>query len=144
MQRHLIRFEAVVILLVQALLVLTIVLTVATLAWLLIYEGIARLQGVDSVAALQPLVLRAFGGALLVLLGLELLDSLRTFSVRHQVRLELILVVAAIAVGRHIILLDLEHVPGTSIVGIACLMLALTGGYVLLTRSARQAPARED
>ncbi len=44
----------------------------------------------------------------------------------------MILAVALIAVGRHIMVLDLEHVSGVQTVGVAALVLALVGGYYLL------------
>jgi uncharacterized membrane protein (DUF373 family) len=131
-ERYLARFEAIIIPIVQALVVLTIVITVWALGWLFVSEGLERVGGVHSVSELQPLVIRAFGGALLVLLGLELLESFRTFALEHQVRLELILVVATIAAGRHMILLDFEHANGLSLLGVAAVMLALTGGYALV------------
>lgn len=135
MEPHLRRFEVVIIRSVQALMMLTIVLTLGMLTWLLIVEGIARLGSIDSVPELQPLVLRAFGGALLVLLGLELLESLKTFAVHHAIRLEMILIVATIAVGRHIILLDFEHASGQTLVGVSALLMSLTAGYWLVKKS---------
>ena len=52
---------------------------------------------------------RGFGGVLVVLLGLELLDTLKAYFSEHHIRVEVIIVVAMIAVGRHIIQLDFEH-----------------------------------
>jgi uncharacterized membrane protein (DUF373 family) len=73
---------------------------------------------------------------MLVLLGLELLESLKTYTVVHQVRLEMILIVATIAASRHVILLDFEHASGLSLIGASTLLLALTSGYALVKRSA--------
>ena len=135
MEQYLTRFETWVVRAVQGLVCLTIMATLGMLLWLFIVEGFGRLGSTGSVPELQPLVLRAFGGALLVLLGLELLDSLKTFTVAHQVRLEVILVVATIAASRHVILLDFEHVSGLTLIGVSALLLALTAGYALVKRS---------
>jgi uncharacterized membrane protein (DUF373 family) len=129
------RFETIVIAIIQVLLMLTIALTVIALVWLLTSRTVARIGAVETLPELQPLVLRAFAGVLLVLLGLELLESLRTFFVEHRVRLEVILIVATIAVGRHIILLDVEHTSGLSLLGVASVVLALTSGYALVKKS---------
>ena len=137
--RVLASIEAAIILAVQALLIAMIVLTLGTLASLLLFEGIGRVRNIASVVELQPLVLRAFGGTLLVFLGLELLESVRTFTVHHHVRLELILTVAAIAVGRHVILLDIEHANPMAIIGAAVLVLSLAGGYAIVRHSHRSA-----
>jgi uncharacterized membrane protein (DUF373 family) len=133
-------FETVVIYVVQVLLMIVIALTVGMLIWLLLSQGIARMRSVETLPELQPLVLRTLAGSLLVLLGLELLESLRTFFVEHHTRLEMILIVAAIAVGRHVILLDFEHASGLSLLGVASLVLALTAGYYLVKRSQHPAP----
>jgi uncharacterized membrane protein (DUF373 family) len=56
------------------------------------------------------------------------------------VRLEIILVVAIIAVGRHVINLDVQHLSGAEIAGVAALILALTGGYYLVKKAGADAP----
>jgi len=72
---------------------------------------------------------------LLIVLGLELLETLRVYFAQHRVRLEIILVVAIIAVARHVINLDFHHLSGAEIAGTAALFLALTGGYYLVKRA---------
>ena len=53
-----------------------------------------------------------------------------------------ILVVAIIAVGRHIIQIDFEHTSGAVLAGTATLMLALAASYALIRwSSARHALA---
>jgi uncharacterized membrane protein (DUF373 family) len=135
MDRFLAQFEVWVVRTVQLLVSLTVTFTLGLLVYLLFVEGLGRLAQIHSVPELQPLVLRAFGGALLVLLGLELLDSLKTFAVAHEIRLEMILIVSTIAVARHIILLDFEHASGTLLLGISALLLALTAGFALVKRA---------
>jgi uncharacterized membrane protein (DUF373 family) len=135
------RFEYWVIRAVQVLMGVTILATLVMLVWLLVVEGLGRLASTGSVPELQPLVLRAFGGVMLVLLGLELMESLKTFAVVHQVRLEMILVVATIAASRHVILLDFEHASGLSLIGASALVIALTLGYALVRKTASKQDA---
>jgi uncharacterized membrane protein (DUF373 family) len=80
-------------------------------------------------------VQRGFAAVLLLMLGLELLDSLRTYFTEHRVRLEMILIVAMIALCRHVILLDVEHLDAMQLLGISALALALTTGYFLVKRA---------
>jgi uncharacterized membrane protein (DUF373 family) len=131
MDRFLAQFETLAVRAVQLLMSLTILLTLGMLVYLMV-EAVGKVTQIHSVPELQPAVLRGFGGALLVLLGLELLESLKTFSVDHEVRLEMILIVSTIAVARHVILLDFEHVSGVTLLGISALLLALTAGYALV------------
>jgi hypothetical protein len=71
----------------------------------------------------------AFSGVLLIILGLELMETLRVYFRSHRVRLETILAVAIIAVGRHVINLDVEHMSGGSLMGVAAVVLA--NGWLL-------------
>ena len=135
-------FERAAIVVLQLLLMVVIAMAIFEMS-VLVFEGIANrfasntgvVAAVDTVSDLQRVVQRAFGGVLLIILGLELLETLRTYFVEHRIRLEIILIVAIIAVGRHIIQLDFEHVSGVTLLGIGGLMLALAGGYFLIKRS---------
>ena len=129
------RFETFAIAFAQILLIFVIGVIVVELAWLLVTQTSARVRDIGSVADLQRTSQGAFGGVLLILLGLELLESLRTYFTEHKVRLELILVAATIAVGRHVILIDLEHTGGMQLIGVGALVLALTTGCFLTKRS---------
>ena len=75
-----------------------------------------------------------FAGVLLLLLGLELLETMKTYFSDFHVRTEVILIVAMIAVGRHIVQIDFEHIPAASLGGIGVLMLALSVSYFLVRR----------
>lgn len=82
-------------------------------------------------------LLEVFGQFLLVLIGIELLHSMRAFSERRELHLESVLVVALIAVARKIIVMDPTHLPEGTLLGIAAIVLGLTAGYHLLGRSHR-------
>jgi uncharacterized membrane protein (DUF373 family) len=88
----------------------------------------------DSLDDLQAAVVRVFAGVLLLLLGLELLKGLSSFSFGYRAQVEVIVVVALIAVARHIMLVDFEQVQPLKLVGIAALVLALAISYVLVRR----------
>jgi uncharacterized membrane protein (DUF373 family) len=132
------RFEIFAIASAQIFLIFVIGVIVLHLAWLLVTQTWDRVREIESAADLQRTGQGAFGGVLLILLGLELLESLRTYFTEHRVRLELILVAATIAVGRHVILIDLEHAGGMQLIGVSALVLALTTGCYLTKRSFRE------
>jgi uncharacterized membrane protein (DUF373 family) len=91
-----------------------------------------NLTAIGSIDALQPAVQNVFAGVLLLMLGLELLETLKTYFKDYHFRTEVILVVAIIAVGRHIIQFDFEHTSGTVLLGTAGLMVALAVSYFLV------------
>ncbi len=127
-------FERLVLAALQLLLMLLIALAVFELFYVLLRHGLKTLEGIHSVADLQDALQRGFAGVLLVLIGLELLETLRAYQHDHHVRVGVVLVVAIIAVGRHIIQLEFEHLSGASLLGIAALVLAVSAGYVLIRR----------
>ncbi len=83
-------------------------------------------------------LLELFGQFLLVLIGIELLHSMKVYVERREIHLEAVLVVAMIAVARKIVVLDPKEMPGGTLLGIAAVMLALTLGYYLVRRSHRR------
>jgi uncharacterized membrane protein (DUF373 family) len=131
-------FERGIIHVAQILLMLVILAALVDLWYLFFVALRERVQEIDSIPMLLQAVQRAFSGILLIVLGLELLETLRVYFTQHRVRLELVIVVALIAVSRHVINLDFEHLSGASIAGIAALIVALTGGYYLVRRAAAE------
>jgi uncharacterized membrane protein (DUF373 family) len=98
---------------------------------LVVLREIGRSWGqIDSIGELQQAVQSLFAGVLLVVLGLELMDTLRNYFIEHRLRVELLISVALIAVARHVIQLDYEHTAPWLVASIALLVLALAASYV--------------
>jgi uncharacterized membrane protein (DUF373 family) len=130
-----VRFELAIIVLLQFLLVVIIAVATANLFKLLFTRLPVLWADVQTADELLPVMQRAFGGILAVVLGLELIETLKTYFHEHRVRLEVILIVSIIAVGRHVIQVDFAHVSGLELIGIGALMLSLTTGFFLVTKT---------
>jgi len=129
------KFELVVVIAVELLLVLAVAASIAVL-YLLFINGVkTNLVTISSVAEMQTALQKAFAGVLLVMMGLELIETLKTYFAEHYIRIEVILIVAMIAVGRHIIQIDLEHMGGPALLGIAALIVGLAVSYFLIKRT---------
>jgi uncharacterized membrane protein (DUF373 family) len=125
-------FEIVIIAALQVLLIMLIVIATITL-YGLFFGGLRNNIGeIGSAEDLHGVLQKGFGGVLIVLLGLELMETLKTYFSEHHIRVEVILVVAIIAVGRHIIKLDFEHVSPSLLLGLGALTIALAAGYFLV------------
>lgn len=123
-------FDRGVLWALEAVLAVGIVAAIA-IVFLLVAKGIPRAATeVGNVAAFQKTVQGLFAGVLLVVLGLELMDTLRNYFVEHRLRVEFLISVALIAVARHVIQLDYEHSHPTLVAAVAFLVLALTASYV--------------
>jgi uncharacterized membrane protein (DUF373 family) len=128
--------QRLILVAVQVFLLIVIVLAVfvlGMLAWKAIGSGL--ILSIDSAPEFQMRLQNAFGGALLVLLGLELLETVRTYFTEHRIRLEVIMIVAMFAVSRHIIAIDFEHADGLWLLGVSALVIALGAAYYLVKRS---------
>jgi len=141
--RILSKLEAIVVAAMQVLLIVVVLVGTFTLYLLLAKNLLSQATQIESAAALLPTLQQSFGGVLTVVLGLELLETLKTYFTEHHVRLEVILVVAIIAVGRHVIQLDFGHTPGAVLLGISGVILALTLGYFLIKKAQAAVAPRE-
>jgi uncharacterized membrane protein (DUF373 family) len=129
------KIEFAVIIALQVLAIVLVVVATINLFVLLGGNLIAEVSQVASVETLLPAMQRAFAGILIVVLGLELLETLKTYFIEHHVRLEVILIVAIIAVGRHVIQIDFEHSSGPVLMGLSAVILSLTFGYFLVRKA---------
>ncbi len=76
-----------------------------------------------------------FGTFLLVLIGIELLDTIKVYFKKHEVHVEVVMLVALIAIARKIIVLDFKEYTGLEIVAIASIIIALSLGYYFIKKA---------
>jgi len=133
-ERWIRKFEAVIVGALRFLLILSVAIATVLLYVLLVRNVGSRLGQIEHADDLHTALQRGFGGILIVLLGLELMETLRVYFSEHRVRVEVILIVAIIALGRHIIQFDFNHAEGSVLLGLGGLMVALTLGYFLVKK----------
>jgi uncharacterized membrane protein (DUF373 family) len=124
------KFERAITMVLIGMIAVVILLSVADLGWVLFDDVISpplALLGSNE-------LLDVFGMFLLVLVGIELLETLDVYIRRREMRAEVILVAAMIALARKVITLDVKVVPGVTLVGMAALIAALALAYSLLRR----------
>jgi uncharacterized membrane protein (DUF373 family) len=123
-------FDLWVLRILQFSLALGIIGAMAMLVLLLIGGIVRAREEINSITELQQAVQSLFAGVLLVVLGLELMDTLRNYFIEHRLRVELLISVALIAVARHIIQLDFQHTAAWQVAAIGFLVFALAASYV--------------
>jgi uncharacterized membrane protein (DUF373 family) len=74
-------------------------------------------------------LLEIFGYFLLVLIGVELLETLKAYLKKDVIHVRVVLEVALIAMARKVIIEEPNSVPGLTLFGIAALILALSIAY---------------
>jgi uncharacterized membrane protein (DUF373 family) len=80
-------------------------------------------------------LMQIFDSFLIVLIGLELLETIRTFLKDNVVHVEVVMLVAIIAIARKVIILDYDKTDGLEIIGIGLLIVALAVGYYFIRRA---------
>jgi uncharacterized membrane protein (DUF373 family) len=72
-----------------------------------------------------------------ILIAVELVDTFRTYVNDHSIKVQSILLIGLIAIGRKLLVLDFSHADGISNLGLAALILSLSGGYWLVKKADR-------
>ena len=129
------KFEDGVIAVLTSLLVIVISIILAVIIYLFAINVADTVATVESVSDIQDAALDAFSGILLILLGLELLETVKVYYREHSVRVEVILLVGLIAMGRHVLQVDLHHTEPWTMLGFSTLILVLAVSYFLIKRT---------
>lgn len=120
-------FEKVIVFFLILLMMLVVLLSTIDLAYRLVLDVISPpilLLDVDE-------LLDIFGFFLLILIGVELLETIRAYLQEHIVHVEVVIEVALIAIARKVIILDLKETTSATLVGIAAIVVALALAYYL-------------
>lgn len=127
-------FERGIVISIIILMMVTILVSTIELAVILYHEFMAAPQYLLNVANLTEV----FGFFFMILIGLELLHTIKTYLTEESIHVEIVFLVAMIAVARKIIVLELKKLPPMTIVGLAALIVALATGYFLIKRTHHQ------
>ena len=126
------KFEKFMIQALMMMMAIVLGLSTLDLGWLIIKDIIGPPLLLLNVNQL----LEIFGLFMLVVIGIELLDTImKTYMTPGQPHYEVVISVAIIAISRKVIILDLKEVDGLSLIGIASIVVALTVGYFLMKKS---------
>ena len=131
MMRLLHGFEILINTALLIMMAIVVLLTTIDLGWMIIKVIAAPPVLLIDVRALLDL----FAAFLLVLIGVELLDTVKVYLVERTIHLELILTVGLVAMARKVIVLDPKQLDGLSLIGIAAVIAALGGAYFVVRRA---------
>jgi uncharacterized membrane protein (DUF373 family) len=125
-------FEKLMIQLLMVMMSIVLALATFDLGWLIIKDVIEQPYFLLSVDQLLDI----FGLFMLVLIGIELLETIKkTYLTEGVPHYEVVLSVAIIAISRKVIILDTKETDGLTLLGIAGIIVALTLGYWFMKRS---------
>jgi uncharacterized membrane protein (DUF373 family) len=125
------KFERVIIVSLVIMMSLVVLLATIELGWIIIKDIITPPLFFLEINELFDI----FGMFMLVLIGIELLETIaKTYTNQNANHAKIVMAVAIIAIGRKVIILDVEKYSEQSLIGIAAIILALSIGYYLIQR----------
>jgi len=131
MLKRLYYFEKGVTICLTIMMAVVVLLATIELAWVIIQDIITPPFLLLEIEELLDI----FGLFLLVLIGIELLETIKTYLRDNVIHVEVVFPLAIIAITRKVIILDVDTTPGLTLVGIAAIIIALSAGYYLLKKA---------
>ena len=129
--KYLEKVERLIVLSLLVMMVAVVFLSTVELGWLIIKDIITPpvfLLDIDE-------LLDVFGMFLLVLIGVELLETVKMYLTQKTVHVEVVFTVAMIAIARKVIILDVKELSSLTLIGIGVIIFALSAGYYLVRRN---------
>lgn len=129
--QHLKSIEKTIITVLVVMMVIVLVLAVYELGWLLVNDILSPPILLLDISELLEL----FGFFLLVLIGIELLETIKTYFAERVVHVEVVADVALIAIARKVVILDVKEYEPLQLVGIALIIAALAGAHWVIKQA---------
>lgn len=137
MNYHLKRFEHFIVIALLCLMMLAVFVSTVELV-IILYRQLMKppvlLLSIDE-------MLEVFGFFLMVLIGLELLETIKAYLDEDRVHAEVVFLVALVAVSRKVIILDYKEMTPELLLSMSAITLALSVGYFLVRRAMPACPA---
>lgn len=80
----------------------------------------------------EKIMMSLLGSILIVLIGIELMDTIKIYLKDDVVHVEIVILVAVIALARKIIVMDFDKYSALSIIGLAALLVTLGMAYYMI------------
>lgn len=129
------KFEKLIYAVLMAMLMFVLIAALGDLVWLL-YQNL-----VEKTPALLEAheLIQVLGAFLLVLIGVELLDTIKAYFIENTIHVEIVVLLAIIAMARKIIILDPSAMTGIEfgfeLMGIGVIVAGLAAGYYLIKKA---------
>ncbi|HII05742.1 MAG TPA: phosphate-starvation-inducible PsiE family protein [Methanotrichaceae archaeon] len=131
MMEWLTKFQNAILIVLTWMMALVVLLATVELFYIIIIDAVSPpliLLNIDQ-------LLEIFGYFLLVLIGIELLETFKIYLEENVINVQVVLLVAIIAIARKVIILDVKSLPSMTLIGIGVIIVSLSAGYYLVKKS---------
>jgi len=129
--KYLEKIEKVIVLSLLVMMVAVVLLSAIELGWLILKDVITPPIFILEIDELLDI----FGMFLLVMIGVELLETVKMYLSTKTVHVQVVFPVAMIAIARKVIILDVKELSSLTLIGIGVIIFALSAGYYLVRRN---------
>lgn len=109
---------------------LTLLLIISVLD--IIYQIIISISKSENYIPDINMLTEFFGMFLVILIGIELLETIKAYLKEDVVHVEIVILVAIIAIARKVIVLDYYETNAMTLIGMGVLVITLAGAYYLI------------
>jgi uncharacterized membrane protein (DUF373 family) len=134
-----IKFERFIVLALLIMMMIALLASTIELAIILIEQLMAPPMLLLDIKEM----LTVFGFLLMVLIGLEFVETIKIYLEQDVFRVEVVLLVSIMAITRKIIIIDYESASYQMLLSIAALMIALSAGFFLVKRAVTPLRSKE-
>lgn len=130
------KFERIVYAALMLLLMIVLGFSIVELCWILVIN----LTNPPPMLLENHELTNVLGVFLLILIGVELLDTIKAYFKENAIHFEIVILLAIVAISRKVILLDPSSTPqpefiGMELIGIGVVVLGLAGAYFLIKKA---------
>jgi len=125
------KFKKILVILITGMMGIVLMSAVAELGYILFRDLASPPYLILNIKEL----LDVFGVFLLVLIGIELLETLEIYIKEKVVHVEIVFTVALIAIARKVIILDVKKLSSATLFSIGFIIFALSVGYYLINKT---------
>lgn len=135
MKKIILLFEKIVILVLMALMAIVIAFSLYELASLIITEIFNPRDELTNSLFAERNILEVLSFIMLVVISLELFETIKFYLDRHIISADFIILVALTAVARKIIIMDYTRYEPLMIIGMGVIIIALSLGYYFIKKA---------
>ena len=133
MEKLLKKFEYYIVIGLLAMMALVVFLSTIELAVIILQRMLSEKPQLFLLDISE--MLEIFGFFMMILIGIELIETIKVYLEDESIHVEIICLVAIVAVARKVIILDVYKLPPVTLLGVAAIILALCIGYFFLKRA---------
>ena len=135
MKKIIIYFEKFVILVLMALMAIVIAFSLYELAALIITEIFNPRDELTNSLFAERNILKVLSFIMLVVISLELFETMKFYLDRHIISADFIILVALTAVARKVIIMDYSLYEPLMVIGMGVIIIALSLGYYFIKKA---------